>query len=77
MVLAILLFAELLILSIVRSDFITLVLVISQLMLVFSPSFRPLFLKRVLYVTHSIRIGGATDLGVSSLDSSTKDRHVG
>ena len=46
-------------------------------MLVFSPTFRPVFLKHVLYVTHSIRIGGANDLGFRSLDSLTKDRHVG
>ena len=46
-------------------------------MLVFSPTFRPLFLNHVLYITHSVRIGGANDPGFRSLDSSTKDRHVG
>ena len=46
-------------------------------MLVFSPTFHSLFLKHVLYVTHSIRIGGANDPGFRSFDSSTKDRHVG
>ena len=46
-------------------------------MLVFSPTFRPLFLMQVLYVTHSITIGGANDPGFRSLDSSMKDRHVG
>ena len=30
-----------------------------------------------LYGTHSIRIGGANDLGFRSLDSSMKDTHVG
>ena len=29
------------------------------------------------YATHSIRIGGATDPGLRSLDSALKDRHVG
>ena len=30
-----------------------------------------------LYDTHSIRSGGASDLGFRSLDSSLEDRHVG
>ena len=46
-------------------------------MLVFNLTFRPLFLLQVLHVTHSIRIGGANDPGFRSLDSSTKDKHVG
>ena len=46
-------------------------------MLVFSPTFHPLFLMQVLYVTRSIRIGGANDPGFRSLDSSMKGRHVG
>ena len=46
-------------------------------MLVLSPTFRPLFLMQVLYVTHSIRIYGANDPGFRFLDSSRKDRHVG
>ena len=45
-------------------------------MVVFSPTFCPLFRKHVLYVTHSIRIAGANDPGFRSLDSSMKDRHV-
>ena len=47
-------------------------------MLALSPTFRPLFLMQVLYVTHSmIRIYGANDPGFRFLDSSRKDRHVG
>jgi len=30
-----------------------------------------------VFITHSIRIGGASDPGFRSLDSSMKDRHVG
>ena len=46
-------------------------------MLVFSPTFRPLFLIQVLYVTHSVRIDGANDPGFRSLNSSKNDRHIG
>ena len=46
-------------------------------MIVFSPTFRSLFLMQVLCVKHSIRIDGANDPGFRSLDSPMKDRHVG
>ena len=43
----------------------------------FSPTFRPLFLMQVLYVTQSIRMGRTKDPRFRSLHSSMKDRLIG